>query len=335
MQNSKPLASIFLLSFNQQRFIKEALLSAFSQDYDNLEIIISDDCSTDETYNIINDLCSKYDGPHKLIVNRNNHNLGIAGHINKVFKLSSGHFIFFFAGDDISLNNRITKCLQIFNEKSNVFSVFTYGIEIDEVGEATSLLKYDVESNGLSLNDRIKRFSNAIPGYCHAIRREVFTKFGPLLETTINEDEAFVFRSLMLGQIHCIHEFLVKRRIHSNNVFALNNNLSYHDYNTKLQNRNRYSKELVKQYIVDLKRANYIGLISDNEHINGVLQLNAINKKLVSYSLYYSKSYLDRVKGATRLIKTEKKLKRKIRMLLGGYVPFFNLFLWCLKRQKC
>lgn len=74
---SNPLVSYVLTAYNVEEFIEESVKCAFSQTYENLEIILSDDCSTDNTFNIMKKMADEYDGPHKIVLNRNEKNLGI------------------------------------------------------------------------------------------------------------------------------------------------------------------------------------------------------------------------------------------------------------------
>ena len=67
----RPLVTFVILSYNEERFIREGIQGAFSQTYSPLEIIISDDCSTDRTFEIIQEEVEGYKGPHKVVLNRN------------------------------------------------------------------------------------------------------------------------------------------------------------------------------------------------------------------------------------------------------------------------
>jgi glycosyltransferase involved in cell wall biosynthesis len=86
-QNFRPLVSFCQKYFNQEKYIEESLNSILSQTYSPLEIIISDDASTDGTWQKITDILAKYTGPHKIITNRNEKNLGIIGNWNKLCSL--------------------------------------------------------------------------------------------------------------------------------------------------------------------------------------------------------------------------------------------------------
>lgn len=81
--DDRPLVTFALFAYNQEKYIREAISGAFSQTYSPLEIIMSDDNSLDSTYEIMREEARAYQGPHKIILNRNSSNLGIAYHVNK------------------------------------------------------------------------------------------------------------------------------------------------------------------------------------------------------------------------------------------------------------
>src|SRR2546428_12446679 len=102
----KPLISFLIASYNQEAFIREAVESAFAQSYSPLEIIISDDCSNDRTFEIAQKMAAAYQGPHSVRLNRNATNFGIGGHANRVMELCRGELLAAAAGDDVSMPPR-------------------------------------------------------------------------------------------------------------------------------------------------------------------------------------------------------------------------------------
>jgi glycosyltransferase involved in cell wall biosynthesis len=90
INTDRPLVTFALIAYNQEEYIREAVESALAQDYSPLEIIISDDCSKDNTFNIIQEVTSLYKGNHKVVINRNPENIGIGSHINKLNILAKG-----------------------------------------------------------------------------------------------------------------------------------------------------------------------------------------------------------------------------------------------------
>jgi glycosyltransferase involved in cell wall biosynthesis len=105
----KKLVSIILITYNQEEWVEHAVLSALNQNYENLEIIISDDCSTDKTWSVINKITRRdqYENK-KIILNKNAKNLGITANITHALKSASGDLFVIFAGDDVSTFNRVS-----------------------------------------------------------------------------------------------------------------------------------------------------------------------------------------------------------------------------------
>lgn len=102
-----PLVSVMIISYNQQSYIREALESALEQDYANLEVVVSDDASCDDTQSIIRELAEKY--PKRLKPIYNTRNVGITANSNIGLRACSGEYIAFMGGDDVLLPGKITR----------------------------------------------------------------------------------------------------------------------------------------------------------------------------------------------------------------------------------
>ncbi|MDQ6967760.1 MAG: glycosyltransferase [Mariprofundaceae bacterium] len=101
-----PLVSIHIITYNQIDFIHETLDSALAQDYENLEIVVADDGSTDGTADVIMEYAKKY--PEKIVALVGGPNLGITGNSNRGLKACKGKYIAFQGGDDVLLPGKIT-----------------------------------------------------------------------------------------------------------------------------------------------------------------------------------------------------------------------------------
>lgn len=99
--------SVHILSYNHEKYIEKCLLSALEQNYDNLEVVVGDDGSTDRTVEIINELALQY--PKRLIPIVNCGHLGITGNANRVLSKCTGEFIAITGGDDYFLPGKIEK----------------------------------------------------------------------------------------------------------------------------------------------------------------------------------------------------------------------------------
>lgn len=102
-----PLVSVHIITYNQKNFINEALRSALDQDYENIEIVVADDGSTDGTAEIILDYARRY--PSKIVPLVGGPNLGITGNSNRGLRTCKGKYVAFMGGDDSFLPGKISK----------------------------------------------------------------------------------------------------------------------------------------------------------------------------------------------------------------------------------
>lgn len=117
----KPLVSVFIPVYNSEEYIKDALNSIVTQSYTNLEIIIVDDCSTDQSVEIIN---SFQDSRIRLL--RNEENKGIPYNRNLGLKESKGKYMAIMDADDIALPNRIEEQVAFMENHLDIDAIGTY-----------------------------------------------------------------------------------------------------------------------------------------------------------------------------------------------------------------
>ena len=107
MINNHPKVTIVICTYNQQDFIHETLDSVLGQTYPHLEVIITDDGSTDTTPTILLDYGQRY--PDKVHVVLSEQNTGIPANINRGLALCTGELIVILDGDDLMLPVKIEK----------------------------------------------------------------------------------------------------------------------------------------------------------------------------------------------------------------------------------
>lgn len=134
LNNERPLVTFALFAYNQEQYIREAIEGAFSQTYEPLEIILSDDRSSDRTFEIMQEMAAEYKGPHQVIIRQSDENRGLFNHILEVAQNSRGEFIVVAAGDDISLPERTSAVIPHFKDKE-VLALSSDEIVIDENGK--------------------------------------------------------------------------------------------------------------------------------------------------------------------------------------------------------
>jgi glycosyltransferase involved in cell wall biosynthesis len=215
----RPLITFVLCAYNQERFIFEAVEGAFSQTYSPLEIVLSDDFSTDGTFAIMEKMAAAYRGPHIVILNRNEKNLGIGGHLNRCMALSQGELIVGAAGDDISLPERTDEIYQAWIDSGKkAFSLDSRYEMIDEYGHTIKRPPLQDPPQDNQLLHFSQSLINYVFGCTHAWHRKVFDIFGPLPDIVL-EDILISTRSMLLGKVVRVDKALVKYRAHRNLLF--------------------------------------------------------------------------------------------------------------------
>jgi glycosyltransferase involved in cell wall biosynthesis len=229
MSELTPLISIVLLTYNQASLVRESINSVLQQDYDNLEILLSDDCSTDNTHDVILECVKNYSGPHRLLVNRNESNMGIGAHVDHAVGLTRGDYIVVAGGDDISLPSRVRHSMDVIKREGELGAVIGRLHPFNGVFQDTGdwQPKYAVDGYVLKpgsddwfkLSGRGKLVG--MPGAVAMWNRKLFTLFCPISELVIAEDVVLANRCLIAGLgVGFSGQRFVHYRCHDNNVYA-------------------------------------------------------------------------------------------------------------------
>lgn len=174
-----PKVSIMLPTYNAAAFIADCINSILDQEYPNIQIVVSDDASTDGTVAILKGFKSKFDS--KILLNLNKENLGISKNCNLALNLCEGEYVCFFAGDDLMLPGKLKKQVECL--ESDIEAAFCYhSVEIFD-SESNAVLEvtennrtifsfFDIiERGGLPGANSVMARKNAIPssGYSEEI----------------------------------------------------------------------------------------------------------------------------------------------------------------------
>jgi glycosyltransferase involved in cell wall biosynthesis len=243
-----PLVTVICLVYNHQKFVKKALESVYFQTYPHLEIIIVDDASQDQSVAVIKQFLAEI--PHYQAVNlanqaiipqreiqfiQHSNNQGNCASFNQAFAQSKGKYIIDFATDDVLLDERIAKQVEIFEKlPENYGVIFSNALEIDE---KDNILKYHfaVDENqkakekipqGDIYQVILEKYFISTPTML--IRREVLEKLGGYDESLSYEDFDFWVRSARVWQYFYQDEITTLKRIlpnsHSSKFYQLNHN---------------------------------------------------------------------------------------------------------------
>jgi glycosyltransferase involved in cell wall biosynthesis len=275
-----PLVTFALFSYKQEQYVAHAISGVLQQDYQNLEIIISDDCSPDGTYKIIEAMTREYRGPHKVTINRNAQNMGIAAHFDKIMALASGEIVVVAAADDISMSDRTSRVVELFSSQKDATMVSFRDIEIDEKGNVIND-RGDIGASPIitTLEEFISPRRRHFSGASRAYKKAIYETFGSLSKACPTEDSPYALRGLMLGKALISPKPAIYYRQHASSLSAE-------------KSLNAMSvDEICDQYASDLGLAFRRGIVTDAQaHEINAWIARTRNKRTISKNLYYSKA---------------------------------------------
>lgn len=114
--NQEKLVSVVIPCYNCEKFVKDAIYSICNQTYKNLEILIADDCSTDSTYTILENIAKK---DTRIKLYHNTENMKIVKTLNFLIENASGDYIARMDADDISAPERIKEQVDFLDNNSD------------------------------------------------------------------------------------------------------------------------------------------------------------------------------------------------------------------------
>ncbi len=212
MTDNKPLVSIGMPVYNGENYVRQALDSLLAQDYENFELVISDNASTDATQRICLDYASK---DPRIRYHRNEANLGLYRNFTRAFELSSGEYFMWAAHDDIWEQNFVSRCAEILRSNPSVVLCYPQAKFIGPDGE---LIEFSFPSFDTRSLDLTSRFHVHIWGITYPFLVQGLIKSNALKRTRLHKDvlgaELILLTELsFLGEFAHIPESLLYNRL--------------------------------------------------------------------------------------------------------------------------
>ncbi|MES2810958.1 MAG: glycosyltransferase [Bacteroidota bacterium] len=217
MQNS-PLVSIICICYNHSQYVIESLESVKNQSYNNIEILIADDCSNDISVEVIKNWVAQNKTSHFI---QNSTNLGNTKTFNKALSLTKGDYIIDFACDDVLVNDCVEKQVNQFKNSKFENLAIVYG-NLELISADGNFIKYyyDVDQNKKTLKlppsgdiyESIVGQKEKICSVTAMIKRKVFDKIGSYDENLAYEDLDFWIRAAREYNFDFIDSVLAKKR---------------------------------------------------------------------------------------------------------------------------
>ena len=211
----KPLVSILVLSMNHEKYIQQCLSSCIEQTYTNKEIIFLDNCSTDKTALIANEVLKASSVPYKFLNNTTSQSITV--NCNRLIKESNGDAIILISGDDWMKPENVAAKMNVMLTDAEIGLVYSSGFYYYE--DTKRLERHPSEKHFKRGNVEKELFRNNFvftPGVL--VRRSVFEKAGNFDEACPVEDYDMWLRVSAVSKIDYVDEPLVYYRKHSSNI---------------------------------------------------------------------------------------------------------------------
>jgi glycosyltransferase involved in cell wall biosynthesis len=214
MASTKPRVSIGLPIYNAEKYLEEAIDSILAQTYTDLELIISDNASTDRTQEI----CLRYaQNDQRIRYYRNDSNLGGAPNHNIVFRLAKGEYFKWAAYDDKLAPDFLLKCVEVLDKHPDVVLCMSQTDLIDEHGK--HLRHFDYKEANADLPNPTKRFRNFL---LHNLSANFFyglIRVNRMAQTSLHgnftaADVVLQAELALYGRFRVVPEYLFFRRDH-------------------------------------------------------------------------------------------------------------------------
>jgi glycosyltransferase involved in cell wall biosynthesis len=299
----EPLVSIALCTYNGEKHLEKQLDSLLTQTYSNLEVVIVDDCSTDNTYSIASSYAEK---DSRIKCFKNAANLGFNKNFERAISLTTGEYIAISDQDDIWLPHKIESLLSNIESKWLIFSNSSFINDDNETLEGKMLYGF----NPTEHNYKCMLLANFVTGHTVLFKKDFINYFLPFPQNGFY-DWWIGLIALYHEEIVFFDEILTKHRLHNHSVMqerlrsggeeleevrTIDQVISAFSEYKHLKNDDRlFVTSLRDAYKADLYKQNIIPLIKTIlKHYN---HLFCYHKKRTGFSLLnFALKYASKVK---------------------------------------
>jgi glycosyltransferase involved in cell wall biosynthesis len=212
--SATPRVSVGIPVFNGEPFITETLDSVVGQTFEDLEIIISDNASTDRTESICQEYAQK-DGRIRYL--RNRENIGLAKNFQRVVQLARGEYFKLANADDLCGPDLVSQCVQVLDRDPTI--VLCYGKTTLIDGQGRTLREHedrlDLRSPSVTERFRLALERIGLTNVLQGVMRTGALQQTALLDTYVGADMVLVVELALRGRFHELPTRLFQRRIHA------------------------------------------------------------------------------------------------------------------------
>ncbi|WP_318471302.1 glycosyltransferase family 2 protein [Photobacterium leiognathi] len=265
------LVSVIIPVYNGEDYIQESVLSICNQTYDNIEIVIINDGSTDKTEKIL-DTLEKKDNRIKVFNRVNN---GLIKTLNFGLDVANGDYIARMDADDICLPTRIEKQVNLLDSKPNLIAC---GAQFERFGSMSRISSLPLTSSYCKIN---LIFSTP---FCHPLVLFRKNNFRYKLDYKYSEDYKFWCDLCSIGEFENLNEILLKYRTHNNQISIVN-------AKNQIRKQIEISKEMISK-IDGIPNDIYPKQIEAYLNTSSFLNLDSGGKEIVKRNILYLLPFL-------------------------------------------
>lgn len=276
------IITVVVVSYNAEKTIKETLESIKEQTYKNIELIVSDDCSSDKTVELankwMNDNRTRFVRSKLLTVD---HNTGTTSNLNRALRECSGIWLKDIAADDILLPNCIESCMNKVNSNPEISWIMGKSLKFRDIIDEKHLINEDDYFSDEKLNDvqgEIEVQKKAIVKYNFIDAPSVFIKIQIIRESG-GYDERYklledwpMWKKLLYNGYKCyfLNEYIVGYRANANSVSNNTTKMFNIDYQASVFSfeKNELFKYNSFSYIVNKRLHHSLCIIFEKLNLN-------------------------------------------------------------------
>ena len=213
MNSPMPRVSVGMPVYNGERFLEEAVSALLNQRFDDFELVIADNASTDRT----EEICRAYVAQDKRVAyHRHSRNLGLARNYRRVFDLSNGTYFKWATYDDVCAPEFIGRCVDALDQDERVVLAYPKGKIIDEWSEIKAECTEGLHLQSPKASERMRqllrnlKLSNALYG---VMRKSVLSETRVMGDYP-GADICLLGELALRGLFYEVPEFLFFRRLH-------------------------------------------------------------------------------------------------------------------------
>lgn len=278
MDNTKGLVSFLIPCYNHEKFAMDLFRSILNQSYDNYEVLVCDDCSKDNSVQVLKQAKELFEAENirfELMINEANQ--GIVKNLNRMLKLAQGEFVKVIASDDVLETDYLVKMVELLDTNPQAKMGFCNCIKFDEAGHYPiqephiigKLLEPFPDKGTYSFESIFKL--NMVPAPSTIYRKAVLDEVGGYDEDIAIEDLEMLLRVLSRYPEGCAYteEALVYYRINSTSISSARRNKGAHRrirfmYDNQLKTARKYRdsvpKDVYRSRLHDIRLSYYVQL---------------------------------------------------------------------------